>query len=154
MTPSVPILAHPKPRPRHRHVGFEDADSNVHRMNIISYLHHGGIMAYLLRCRPFSKLSVKKSGCKIYHSVATFRVLPSRRSIMTNASSTHEERTAAIQREAGIHQVKITKIEQVNESVRLLRLSIPPSREVKACRGPLLPCIHLNCFANPQPPAV
>ena len=73
---------------------------------------------------------------------------------MTSASPTHEERTAAAQREAGIHQVKITKIDQVNESVRLLRLSIPPSGQVKARLGPLLPCIHLNCLANLQSSAV
>ncbi|KAL8918303.1 MAG: hypothetical protein Q9172_005485 [Xanthocarpia lactea] len=49
---------------------------------------------------------------------------------MTNiASSTHEERTAAAQREAHLHQVQIAKIEQANESVRLLRLVIPPPKQ-------------------------
>ncbi|CAL8575659.1 hypothetical protein XPA_001570 [Xanthoria parietina] len=35
---------------------------------------------------------------------------------MTGPSSTHEERTAASQRDSDLHQVRIAKIEQVNES--------------------------------------
>ncbi|KAF2234302.1 ferredoxin reductase-like protein [Viridothelium virens] len=36
----------------------------------------------------------------------------------------HEERTAAEPREDGLHPVKLNRIEQVNESIRLLRLSV------------------------------
>ncbi|KAL8991498.1 MAG: hypothetical protein Q9169_007853 [Polycauliona sp. 2 TL-2023] len=61
---------------------------------------------------------------------------------MTTDSSSHEERTAAAKREADLHPVRISKIEQVNESVRLLRLSISSSKEVKFLPGQWLD-VHL-----------
>ncbi|KAL9584735.1 MAG: hypothetical protein Q9203_004552 [Teloschistes exilis] len=49
------------------------------------------------------------------------------------SSTSHQERTAAEQREANLHQVKLSQINQVNDTIRLLRLSIPPAKQVEAC---------------------
>ena len=89
-------------------------------------------MAYLLRFRPRSVSVWRLSNWGIIRSPGVLHLSSSSRSMTNTASSTHEERTAAAQREAHLHQVQITKIEQANESVRLLRLVIPPSKQVKA----------------------
>ncbi|KAL8689847.1 MAG: hypothetical protein Q9224_004549 [Gallowayella concinna] len=57
-------------------------------------------------------------------------------------SSTHQERTATAQREADLHRVKLASIDQVNESVRVLRLQIPPAKDVKFLPGQWLD-VHL-----------
>lgn len=51
---------------------------------------------------------------------------------MSSNSSTHEERTAAEQRESTIHLVGLDKIEPVNETIRLLQLRIPAGKRIKA----------------------
>ena len=48
------------------------------------------------------------------------------------SNSTHEERTAAEQRENAIHHVSLDKISSVNESIRLLQLRIPANQRIKA----------------------
>ncbi|KAL9593116.1 MAG: hypothetical protein Q9179_006091 [Wetmoreana sp. 5 TL-2023] len=53
---------------------------------------------------------------------------------MSSTSLTHEERTAAEQREADLHHVKLVQIAQISESMRLLQLEIPPPEQVKASR--------------------
>ena len=65
--------------------------------------------------------------------------IPSRlispRQAMTSSKTTHVERTAADQREAGIHAVTITNVEQRYANVRLLRfrpLTTKDSRPIKA----------------------
>ncbi|KAL8816465.1 MAG: hypothetical protein Q9223_004534, partial [Gallowayella weberi] len=57
-------------------------------------------------------------------------------------SSTHQERTATAQREADLHQVKLVRIDQVNDSVRVLRLQISPAKDVKFLPGQWLD-VHL-----------
>ncbi|KAL8805134.1 MAG: hypothetical protein Q9182_002116 [Xanthomendoza sp. 2 TL-2023] len=61
---------------------------------------------------------------------------------MNMTSSTHQERTATAQREADLHQVKLVRIDQVNEWVRVLRLQIPPAKDVKFLPGQWLD-VHL-----------
>ena len=49
-----------------------------------------------------------------------------------SSSNTHEERTAAEQRDNSVHLVTLDKIERVNETVRLLQLKIPAGKQIKA----------------------
>lgn len=52
---------------------------------------------------------------------------------MASASRlSHPERTAAEPREAKIHQVVLHEYENVNEDVRIIRLTIPEGRNVEA----------------------
>ncbi|KAL8733307.1 MAG: hypothetical protein Q9181_003630, partial [Wetmoreana brouardii] len=53
---------------------------------------------------------------------------------MSSNSLTHEERTAAEQREADLHHVKLVQVDQISESMRLLRLEIHLPGQVKASR--------------------
>ncbi|KAI9817873.1 MAG: hypothetical protein M1827_000992 [Pycnora praestabilis] len=46
----------------------------------------------------------------------------------TQAALSHEERTATEPRDNAVHKVILSKIERVNDTIRLLRLSIPPKR--------------------------
>ena len=48
------------------------------------------------------------------------------------SGSTHEERTAAEQRQNAIHHVKLDKIDTVNETIRLLQLRVPAGKQIKA----------------------
>ena len=48
------------------------------------------------------------------------------------SNSTHEERTAAEQRESTVHHVKLDKIDTVNETIRLLQLRVPAGKQIKA----------------------
>lgn len=49
-----------------------------------------------------------------------------------SSSGTHEERTAAEQREGAIHLVKLDRIEPINETIRLLQLRVPAGKHIKA----------------------
>ena len=51
-------------------------------------------------------------------------------------SASHVERTAQEARQPSIHRVVLSKIEQVNPTIRLLQLNIPNGRSVVA--SPLL----------------
>lgn len=55
-------------------------------------------------------------------SAKALRRLSTRPPRLMAARTTHEERTATEQREAGTHAVKIFKIEQILPNVRLIRL--------------------------------
>lgn len=90
-------------------------------------------MTYLLS-RSGCTRSRRTLFCRVIGSGLNIERLPTFRSIMSIASSTHEERTAAAQREADLHQVKLAGVDQVNDSVRVLRLQIPEARRVKASR--------------------
>ncbi|KAL8948496.1 MAG: hypothetical protein Q9222_005328 [Ikaeria aurantiellina] len=61
---------------------------------------------------------------------------------MSSTSVPHEERTAAEQREATLHHVKLARIDQVNDSIRLLRLHVSQSNQVKFRPGQWLD-VHL-----------
>lgn len=102
---------------------------------------YGAGMAYLSRNRPFYISLRSTIHVKPIYSAAPLPILSFHRNIMTGPSSTHEERTAASQRDSDLHQVRIANIEQVNESVRLLRLAIPPSQQVKARLCPSNPSL-------------
>ncbi|MCJ1230065.1 hypothetical protein MMC12_006736 [Toensbergia leucococca] len=57
----------------------------------------------------------------------------------SRASQSHEERTALESRQNSIHVVTLTKISQVNTTIRLLQLSIPSGNHIKASAPPLRP---------------
>ncbi|KAL8762454.1 MAG: hypothetical protein Q9184_001537 [Pyrenodesmia sp. 2 TL-2023] len=48
-----------------------------------------------------------------------------------NASAPHTERTAAEKREADLHHVILSKIDQVNDDIRLLRLQVSPTKQFR-----------------------
>lgn len=60
------------------------------------------------------------------------RGLSMKQTAMSASSVPHSERTAAEKREAELHHVIISKIDQVNDNIRLLRLQVSPSKQVKA----------------------
>ncbi|KAI4116746.1 MAG: hypothetical protein LQ345_002893 [Seirophora villosa] len=51
---------------------------------------------------------------------------------MSSSSLPHAQRTAAVKREADLHHLILSNINQVNENIRLLRLQVSPTRLVKA----------------------
>lgn len=55
-----------------------------------------------------------------------------KQTVMNASSVPHTERTAAEKREADLHHVILSKIDQVNDDIRLLRLQVSPTKQVKA----------------------
>lgn len=56
----------------------------------------------------------------------------------------HIVRTAQVPRQEGLHHVQVSKIDQVNSSVRLIQLQLP-STDV----GPeIVPAYDITCFSH------
>jgi len=79
---------------------------------------------------------VQLGACPIKHLRRTSRQGPLKLnpalSQNMSGSSTHEERTAAQQRDDAVHLVKLDRIEPVNETIRLLQLRVPAGKRIKA----------------------
>jgi hypothetical protein len=79
---------------------------------------------------------VQLGACPIKHLRRTSRQGPLKLnpalSQNMSGSSTHEERTAAQQRDDAVHLVKLDRIEPVNETIRLLQFRVPAGKRIKA----------------------
>ena len=103
-----------------------------------SQLHGKSIMHSVLRSELFYGNYIKSKYLKV--------VFQGRKSwidsrAMSSASIPHKQRTATEQRGPDLHHVILSRIDQVNDSIRLLQLQVSPTKPVKASHTP--PCHSL-----------
>lgn len=92
--------------------------------------------------------------------IACTRRPPGKQTVMSSSSLPHAQRTAAEKREADLHHLILSNINQINENIRLLRLQVSPTRLVKArlsitttFHSELLPVLILDrCSIVPSRP--